>query len=130
MRLTKADLLDFLQKLFWLAVLVYIGVTVALAINKNYQSRQKIRSIKQEIADLEAKIKRQELLNIYYNSDTYKELEARRRLSLKKPDEKVFILPKEQDQKAQAPNQPTSQSKKTSVQESNPRRWLRFLMGI
>lgn len=131
MAIRLQNVLDFGQRFLWLTVLVYLAVTVGRAINKNYQSHRQARGIEQDIAQLNDQIRRQELLNIYYQSDTFKELEARRRLGLKRPGEKVVIVParersngtRQNDEEPQLPPGP-------QLQESNPRKWLRFLLGV
>lgn len=129
MRISEQEISDFGQKLFWLALIIYFAVTLGIAVTKNYQGQRKIANIKNKIISLNQEIESQTLLNVYYQSETFKELEARRRLSLKKPEEKVFILPKREDQEQTQ----QSQEEKINLQrdkEPNSRKWLRFLLGV
>lgn len=130
MKIARQEMLDFSKKLFWLGVVVYGTFILGVAVNKNYQAHRAIIVLRQKIASVEVDIERQKLLNTYYQSTTFKELEARRRLGLKKPDEKVFILPQKESQQAQNPQQSQAPAKQTSSPESNPRKWLRFLLGV
>lgn len=120
-----------IQRIFWLVVIVYLLFTVGRAINKNYQSQRQIKSLQQDIAKLREDIARQELLNIYYQSDTFKELEARRRLGLKKSGEKVFIVPTPERSNGASQNKDEPQTPtKLQLEEPNPRKWLRFVLGV
>lgn len=131
MKVRMNDFIDLGQRLLVLLVVGYAAATVAKSIYRNYQLKQQIAAAKRQAVDLSAKIERQNFLNIYYQSPTYKELEARRRLGLKWLDEQVYILPEQKpgadtiyEVKGQKINQPAA------LQESNPRKWLEFLLGI
>lgn len=58
----------------------------------NYNLKQSITKLNEQIATLEKEKKNLENLNLYYQSDSFKELEARKKLGLKAPGEKVFVL--------------------------------------
>ena len=59
----------------------------------NWQLNQEIRQIEQEIANLNNQQKDLKNLVLYYQSDSFKEIEARRKLGLKKPGEVAIALP-------------------------------------
>lgn len=63
------------------------------AIWQNWQLRHYIWQLNEQVVTLEKQKKDLENLNLYYRSDSFRELEARKRLNLKKPGEKVVILP-------------------------------------
>lgn len=72
---------------FWLIFLL------AKTLWLNWQLAKSIEKINQQIAVLEQQKKDLNNLILYYQSDSFKELEGRRKLGLKKPGEKVMILP-------------------------------------
>ena len=101
----KQEQLTFLHKLFS-SVNLTIVLAVILVFFLVSLSRQSIKyfSIKKEINNLEKEIKNLEEENLeltssieYFESDFYKEKEAREKMGLKKPDEKVIMImaPKE-----------------------------------
>lgn len=74
-------------------IIIYIVFSIGRSIYGNYNVNKTILRLKSEIAQLEEKKHLLENLIIYYQTMTFKELEARRQLGLKKPDEKMIILP-------------------------------------
>lgn len=90
----------FLEQLFSSANLVLILVAILIFFLVNLgRTSIKYFSIKNEINDLEKEIISLEKENIelttkinYFQSDFYKEKEAREKMNLKKPDEKVIII--------------------------------------
>lgn len=59
----------------------------------NYKLKGQTEQIETEIAKIEQQNKNLANLNVYYQSDSFKEVEARRTLGLIKPGEKVAIVP-------------------------------------
>ena len=60
---------------------------------QNWALKHSIWQLNEQIATLNQQKKDLENLNLYYSSDSFKELEARKMLGLKKPGEKMVILP-------------------------------------
>jgi len=81
--------------IFGIAVLIYFAFLTGKSVYQNWQTNQEAKKIKTEIETLE--IENQNLKNqiAYYQTPSFKEKEARRKLGLVKPDEKVIILSKE-----------------------------------
>jgi cell division protein FtsB len=123
---------SILKGLVYCAVLVYIAYTVGLSIDRNYQTNQQINRLKSDIATLNDQISELQYENIYYQTDSFKEVEARRRLGAKAPDEKVVIIPK-QDQNSGTidKSDPAASTNSGSVDEPTPNSmlWWRFLFG-
>lgn len=71
----------------------FILFSLGKSIWKNYLVVQNINAVKNEILNAETENKNLKNLIIYYQTDTYKELEARRKLGYKKPGENVLIIP-------------------------------------
>lgn len=71
---------------------IYIIFLLGKALWTNYYLRQSIEKLNEQIAVLEEQKKELNNLNLYYQSDDFKELEARRKLGMKRPDEKVLLI--------------------------------------
>lgn len=79
-------------------LIIYIGVIWILfllgrSLWQNWDLKRSINKLQEQIAVLNQQKKDLENLNLYYRSDSFRELEARKKLGLKKPGEKVVILP-------------------------------------
>lgn len=72
---------------FWIIFLLVRSVW------QNWSLRQSIHQLNEQIAILEQNKNDLNNLIVYYRSDSFKELEARKKLGMKKPDEKMVILP-------------------------------------
>jgi len=59
---------------------------------RNQEINQRLKKAKAETAALELSTKKFKLLIDYYKTPSYQEIEARRRLGLKKPDETVLVV--------------------------------------
>lgn len=77
--------------LFLLYVLYLLGRSAWL----NAQSNQKVTELRIKIAQLESENNRLRYLIVYQQTDSFRELEARQKLGLKKPGELVIALPAE-----------------------------------
>ena len=105
------------------------------AVVANYRTNQEIASLKAEIDLLNSEKDYIANLNIYYATNAYKELEARRKLGMKKPDEKIVHVPIDPTRLAQIENREVISQTKTTSDEasnqlSNPRKWLKFILRI
>jgi len=116
------------------AVIVYLLFLTYKAVFSNYQTNKQIDNLEAEISVLGTEKQYLADLNLYYATDTYKELEARRKLGLKKKGETVIRIPISEDKITQYQNSLTNQNSKTtnktspvSTEETNPRKWLRFI---
>lgn len=121
---------SFTRGLFILVLLVYISYSVGWSIYRNYTINQEINQLKNDIAKLHGDIGDLQNLIVYYQSDSFKEVEARRRLGLRAPGEQVVILPKIDQQKvvsdqSQTPDNSTDQADFTP----NPVKWYKFVMN-
>ena len=100
--------------------LVYLGALTGTSIYKNYKTNREIVSMKSEIDDLKLQNENLKSLIAYYQTPSFKEKEARRKLGLVKPDEKMLIMTKE-------PPQPKpSAALPDESQKPNYRLWWEF----
>ena len=107
-----------------LAAALYIAVYLVGTIKHNYDLQKEISILQQQIANLQVDNQQLKYKIQYYNTDSYKEKEARARLGLQAPGEGVIILPRQNDT---ANIQHASPSK--SKPKSNLRQWADFLFG-
>ncbi len=89
----------FSSKIFLAAavlILVFLTVNVSKESYRKYQLNEEIDSLKSEVEQLTGKNHQLADLIKSFSQDSYLEKEARVKLNLKKPGEKLVILPKEE----------------------------------
>lgn len=91
--LSEKPILKFLKSILIYLVAIYIFVILGRAIWMNWALKKEVDQIKKENIALQEKNHNLKNLITYYQSDSFKELEARDKLGLKKPDEKVILVP-------------------------------------
>jgi len=84
--------LNLASKVIIFIFVIYTLFLLGKSLFTNYELRQSIQKLNEQIATLEQQKKDLNNLILYYQSDSFKELEARRKLGLKKPDEKVYLV--------------------------------------
>ena len=75
-----------------LAVVILFLINIGRTIYKNHNIEIKISSLENEISELENEKLNLKNRILFYETDIYKELEARRHLNYQKKDEKVVIF--------------------------------------
>ena len=90
---STSPILNFFKGILIYLLAIYIFIILGRAIWANWNLKKEIDQIKQENIALEEKNHNLQNLIVYYQSDSFKELEARDKLGLKAPDEKVVIVP-------------------------------------
>lgn len=78
---------------FLLITLVFLGFKVGQESYYKYQLQQKINNLKSEIDKVEGENNQLSKMMNYLKNESYLEQEARVKLNLKKPGEKVVIFP-------------------------------------
>jgi cell division protein FtsB len=96
---------------------------------QNYKVNQEIKSLEQEVTTLEEENQRLKNLVLYYRTDSYKEKEARRKLLMKMPDEKVLALPETEYNHEQAEDQIDNEKDRDKYQEPNYKLWIEYIFG-
>jgi cell division protein FtsB len=89
----SSDFMSIAVKAVLILIAGFILFSLGKSIWKNYLVVQNINAVKNDIINAENENKNLKNLIIYYQTDTYKELEARRKLGYKKPGENVLIIP-------------------------------------
>lgn len=106
------------------AVALYIGIYLVQTIQKNYELQKEIDILQEDITDLQIEQDQLKYKIQYYQTESFKEKEAREKLGLQQPGENVLILP--QDKAGAAEDE---QTKQPASQPPNWQQWLDFLMG-
>ena len=93
MQINRTKLISNLVKIATYLIIFYILFLLSRSLWTNYTLRRTIDQLNGQIVTLSEEKKTLENLNLYYRSDSFKELEARKKLGLKAIGEKVMILP-------------------------------------
>lgn len=111
--------LHLTRTMVWGVIIVYAGGLVARSLYQNFTMNNEIEQHQKKITQLEQKKRENQLALIYYSSTAFREIEARRRLNLRGPDEHVVALKKRSDI-----NNPTTTDSVTGLHtEVNQRPW-------
>ena len=100
MGLTNESLwIRFYRSKFFLAVVlglvVFVGFSVVKERREQQTNKDRVDALRQEVADLSGKNTELAQMIKYFQSEEYVEREAREKLNLQKPGEKVVIVPEE-----------------------------------
>lgn len=119
-----------LTRLIIAAIVVFILFNLGRSIWRNWQTSQKISTIEEEIGQLENQNQHLNNLIVYYQTDSFKELEARRKLGYKKTGENVLVIPElvqTEQNEDQIPQ--SSKEKVTTPKTANFIKWYQYVMG-
>ena len=106
--------------------LLYISFLLYQSVYQNYQTNRKIENLRADLKNLSQDKQRLQSLIAYYQTPSFQELEARKKLGMKKPDEIVVKVDVPQDSN---PTPTLAPADATISQKSNPEKWLDFLRG-
>ncbi|HUD20892.1 MAG TPA: septum formation initiator family protein [Candidatus Saccharimonadales bacterium] len=118
-----------------LAIIAAFLFAVYSNVNKvmdNNRLNEKVNQEKQSVENLKIQNTRLDELLAYYQSPSYQEVEARRRLSLKKPDETVIVVKNfpVSNQNGDLTDQIYQESPAPAPQtQSNISRWWNYFFG-
>lgn len=115
-----------------MAIFLFSIYSNIMLIIKNNRLEERLTTTSQEVAYMEAKAKQLNLLSVYYQSASYQEVEARRQLALKKPDETALIIkgvPTDATLDFENTSNSLTSSEKTNTAQSNPARWWQYFFG-
>ena len=118
---------QIIMRLAILATILYTGYSLGQALWRNIAVNKRITEIKSDIARIKQENTKRAGLIIYYQTDQFKEIELRRRLGYKRPDEQVVVLPQNfyQDQV-----DPETRKKPNNDETAYYRKWLETITGI
>ncbi len=127
-RKPKTDFLGKLKILPFFLIIIYILFLLGKTVWQNYGINQEIAKSAEETKQLQEENKRLENLIEYYQSTSYKEQEARLKLGYQKEGEKVFVVPKSQEEEEQEEKEKAENTKKKNslVSKPNYSKWWEF----
>lgn len=118
------------SRILILLVIFYILFNLGRSIFQNYRVNEKINSIDTDIADLENQNQLLKNQNLYFQTDTYKEIEARKKLGLKSEGETVIIMPDNKDSQDDNSNIISNKSNSKNPEFSpNYTKWYHYVIG-
>lgn len=105
------------------AIVLYLLVVLGETVHHNYVLGRQVDELRAQIATLEDQ-KQQLAYSIqYYNTDSFRDREARSKLGLQQPGENVVIIPRP------TPTPVPQNAGQTTKKPSNFHQWLDFLSG-
>lgn len=109
--------------LIGIIVMLYLMTYLVQTIKRNYELQDQINVLSQQNANLQVEQDSLRYRIQYYQTDEYKEKEARSRLGLQQPGEGVILLPRDNSSITQV------QQNRESPKRSNWQHWIDFLSG-
>lgn len=127
---TKRKLGKFSMTVLLYGLVIYTFVMLGRSVWINYQLQKQITLINNQITQIDTKNKDFQNLIVYYNSESFREVQARSKLGLKKPGEVVVDVPVKKiidynSQLEKEKQEVTTPEKKVEV--SNYRLWWQYL---
>ena len=105
--------------------LIYLGISTVKETYKRYTLKKEISRLKQKINSLEEKNNKLKELISYFDKESFLEKQARIKLNLKKPGEKVIIIPEPQKEK-QEHKEILPKKELKDVSEPNWKKWWNY----
>lgn len=101
------------------------------AMQRNYDLQREVNDKQQQLLIAELETETLEFEQRYYESREYQELEARKRLNLALPGEKVLVLPPNSQQSVESDkaSSGTPSDNADDFEQSNIAQWMDFLLG-
>ncbi|HEX7259675.1 MAG TPA: septum formation initiator family protein [Candidatus Saccharimonadia bacterium] len=105
-------------------VVGYISFYLVETVSYNYTLKRQIDTLQDQLTDLQTQKQTLEYKIQYYQTDDYKEKQARAKLGLQASGEEVIILPH-----TDAAPKPEENAKQSVSKKSNFQQWIDFLLG-
>ena len=132
----KKPLLSFtttVGRIILLGLIILFLVNIVRSIYKNHNIKKQISQLEDEISTLKNERLNLENRILYYNTDTFKELEARKHLNYKKKDEKVVSLISKEDTLSQEINKIKHNTETNQLNRDNSipnwQKWMKYIFG-
>lgn len=109
----------------------YIVVNIYKSVLKNYKINEQITKLQDEISEIKTTNRYFGNLIMYYQTKSFKELELRKKLGFKKPDETMMIVPENTDptKKSDADNIKFSSPQTETTVLPNYLKWFHCIIG-
>ncbi|PIR67954.1 hypothetical protein COU50_00630 [bacterium CG10_big_fil_rev_8_21_14_0_10_33_18] len=122
---------DFLRSRWFLVlgliVVGYVFFMLGKMIWQNYQVNQHINNLQKEVLEVERENQKLSDLIAFFQTETFKEKEAKEKLGMVKPGEKVLVFPDaENNEKSITDQIDDTKTKKESEQLPNYVKWWNF----
>ncbi len=111
------------------AVLIYVFFLLYQSVYTNWQTSKRIKNLKLDLVELERDKLRLESLIAYYKTTSFQELEARKKLGFKMPNEKVVTVKVEEEQEKQEKVVDQTKNEPPVQNKSNFEKWLDYFNG-
>lgn len=118
-----------LSNIVLLAASIYIGFLLYQSVYFNFQLNSKVEKLKTQIAKQETERLGFEAIISYYQTSTFQELEARRKLGMRFPGEKVVAVEVKPQQPDLDSNETLSGDSQRASSTNNLKLWLDFFTG-
>jgi len=127
----KSSSLDLskITNLIVIALVIYLGFILIKSILTNYAVNQEIDGLKREISQIERENRKLEEEIAYYDSEVFREIEARAKLGYQKPGEKVIVLPKTKEEIAKEREVELPSETQKEVELPNYLQWWRLFFS-
>ena len=119
----KPKIWELVSKILVYLIALYILFILGKAIWTNWQLNRQIVDLQQQIADINAQNKNLENLILYYKSDSFREVEARKKLGLKKPGEVAIAVPTQSNENYNQETEAQKQGVSETPKEENTPNW-------
>ena len=116
-------------KLAAAAIIGFILYGIGRSVWKNYQVVEKIDKLESEITSEEETNENLKNLLVYYQTDSYKELELRKKLGYKKLGEKVVIIPELSPANQEVVEAEKIAEAEKQIEEPNVVKWYNYVLG-
>ncbi len=126
---TAERVLNAGKRLFLLLLALYLIFLIGRSVYTNFRVKQRVAEIEMEIGEL--KIEHQRLSNLiaYYQTETFRELEARSKLGLKKPGEIVIAVPENADEPLEEKLRQPKDDPDQKPETPNYIKWWEYIFG-
>jgi cell division protein FtsB len=119
-KLTGTNILNIIGAI----VIINLVVILAQTISRNYKLNQQIDALNSQVALLNDQKDQLDYSIQYYNTEAFRDREARAKLGLQQPGENVIIIPRT----SPTPTPPPAGAQATA-KRSNLQQWFDFLSG-
>lgn len=112
--------------LIGVVILILFSVSLSKEVIRRYEVNREIRELEKEVAELEKQNTELTQLEQFLNTERFQEQEARLKLGLAKPGEKVIVIPGVSEEKL--PKEELS-APSNNEELSNPHKWWNYFFS-
>lgn len=112
--------------IFGLVIAFLISISLGKEVYRKYQIQKEISAMEEEIKKIDSKNQDMSKMIEYFKSEAFLEVEARKKLNMKKPEEKVVIFTDDINKETidtQTPQPNTNQESAPEAELANYQKW-------